>query len=231
MTIEEFVRENSWIKAGSEDAVRMFTIYLEALQEWNQKMNLTAIKEPEEIIEKHFYDCLLPLKTGLIHGSVCDVGSGAGFPSVVWKIADPDLTVTLVEPTGKRCMFLREVIRLLELKGIEVCCERAEEHVREHRASYDIVTARAVAGLPVLAELCMPLVKKGGLFAAMKGAKGLEEAEEAKHAFHVLGGELEQVRHCRLHTGDTRVNLYYRKTAETPPKYPRSYALIKKRPL
>ena len=231
MTIEELMAEAAWIQNDRKTASDALSRYLDLLLEWNQKMNLTAIKEPAEVVEKHFYDCLLPLSTGKITGAVCDVGSGAGFPSVVWKIADPSLDVTIVEPTGKRCLFLQEVIRRLDLSGIRVCNERAEDHVKENRERYDVVTARAVASLPVLAELCIPLVRKGGLFAAMKGAKGAEEALQAEHACKVLGTEQELLQNCQLHGGDTRINLYYRKTAKTPPQYPRNYAQIKKKPL
>ena len=231
MTIEELIRETEWIHGEKEQTASMLKTYLELLLEWNRKMNLTAIRDPQEVIEKHFYDCLLPLKTGLIQGSVCDVGSGAGFPSVVWKIAEPQLSVTIVEPTGKRCLFLNEVIRTLRLEDITVCSERAEDYVKTHREAYDVVTARAVASLPVLAELCIPLVKINGLFAPMKGARGPEEAEEAVHAVQVLGGKQELVQKCGLHTGDIRYNLYYRKVRSTPPQYPRSYAQIKKKPL
>lgn len=231
MTIEELMTEVQWIRNDRETAAKALAQYLELLLEWNQKMNLTAIKEPAEVVEKHFYDCLLPLSTGKITGTVCDVGSGAGFPSVVWKIVDPSLDVTIVEPTGKRCLFLQEVIRSLSLTGIRVCNERAEDHVKENRERYDVVTARAVASLPVLAELCIPLVRKGGLFAAMKGAKGEEEASSAGHAMKILGAEQESLQNCQLHGGDVRINLYYRKTAKTPPQYPRSYAQIKKKPL
>ena len=231
MTIEELMTEVQWIRNDRETAAKALTQYLELLLEWNQKMNLTAIKEPAEVVEKHFYDCLLPLSTGKITGTVCDVGSGAGFPSVVWKIADPSLDVTIVEPTGKRCLFLQEVIRRLGLSGIRVCNERAEDHVKENREKYDVVTARAVASLPILAELCIPLVRKGGLFAAMKGAKGAEEASSAERAMKILGAEQEPLQNCQLHGGDVRINLYYRKTAKTPPQYPRNYAQIKKKPL
>ncbi|MBR4446374.1 MAG: 16S rRNA (guanine(527)-N(7))-methyltransferase RsmG [Solobacterium sp.] len=231
MTIEELMQEAQWIKNDRNTAADAFHRYLDLLLEWNQKMNLTAIKEPSEVVEKHFYDCLLPLSTGRITGAVCDVGSGAGFPSVVWKIADPSLDITIVEPTGKRCTFLEEVIRQLHLTGIHVVNQRAEEHVKECRERYDVVTARAVASLPVLAELCIPLVRKDGLFAAMKGAKGTEEAHQAEHAMQVLGAKIENVQECTLHTGDVRINLYYRKHARTPVQYPRNYAQIKKKPL
>ena len=137
--------------------------YASFLAEYNEKINLTAIKEPEEIVEKHFYDCLLPLSADKIHGRAADIGSGAGFPGLVWKIAKPDLSMVLIEPTGKRCTFLKTVISELGLKDIEVVNQRSEDYVKEARETFDVVTARAVANLRVLCELCVPLVKKAGL--------------------------------------------------------------------
>lgn len=205
--------------------------YMELLIEWNEKINLTAITEPAEIIEKHFYDCILPLSSGLVSGRCGDVGSGAGFPGLVWKIAKPDLHMVLIEPTGKRCTFLQTVIRELDLQNTEVVNERSEDHVRTEREAFDTVTARAVANLSVLSELCIPLVKKGGIFAAMKGSAGETEAAQAEHAMKVLGASLETVQKVTLENGDERVNLFYRKTANTPPEYPRNYGRIKKKPL
>lgn len=214
-----------------EDMIRSLEIYSDLLTEWNMKINLTAIKEPEEIIEKHFYDCILPLSSGLIRGRCADVGSGAGFPGLVWKIVRPDLQMVLIEPTGKRCTFLKTVIHELKLKDIEVVNERSEDCVRKEREAFDTVTARAVANLSVLSELCVPLVKKGGVFAAMKGSAGEEEAEKAEHAMKVLGAALEKVQKVNLPSGDERINLFYRKTVNTPPEYPRNYGRIKKQPL
>lgn len=205
-------------------------LYAEILKTWNEKMNLTTITEKEEVIEKHFYDSILPLFDMEISGSVCDVGTGAGFPGVVWKIVKPDLSVTLVEPTGKRCTFLKEVISQLHLTDISVCNVRSEEHVIQYRERYDVVTARAVANLRLLSELCIPLVKENGLFIALKGMKGDEEKEEAKHASDILGCVLEKEVKYSLPSGD-RVNLYYRKVRRTPEKYPRNYGQMKKKPL
>ena len=215
----------------NQDQIAQFETYMNLLIEWNQKINLTAIDEPEEIVEKHFYDCILPLSSGLIQGRCADVGSGAGFPGIVFKIAKPDLDLVLIEPTGKRCNFLKHVISELGLKNITVVNERSEDYVRKQRESFDTVSARAVANLSVLAELCVPLVKKGGVFAPMKGSAGEEEAENAKHAMKVLGASLEKTQRLKLPCGDERINLFYRKTANTPPEYPRNYGRIKKQPL
>ena len=209
----------------------LFEAYLSLLQEWNQKINLTAITETGGIIEKHFYDCILPLTVKEIHGKVADVGSGAGFPGIVWKIVRPDLDVTLIEPTGKRCTFLNEVIDQLHLKNIRVVNERAEDHAKNHREEYDVVTARAVANLRILSELCVPLVKVNGLFIAMKGMHGEEEAADSQHAMKELGAVQESSQETSLENGDHRVNLFYRKANETPSRYPRNYGQIKKKPL
>ena len=214
-----------------EQKIHALKRYMELLTEWNEKINLTAIKEPAEIIEKHFYDCILPLSSGLISGRCADVGSGAGFPGLVWKIVHPDLKMVLIEPTGKRCTFLQTVIRELDLRETDVVNERSEDYVKTEREAFDTVTARAVANLSVLSELCIPLVKKGGIFAAMKGSAGEAEATEAEHAMKVLGASLKTVQKASLENGDERVNLFYVKTAHTPPEYPRNYGRIKKKPL
>lgn len=214
-----------------QTAVSKLEVYMDLLREWNEKINLTAITEPEEIIEKHFFDCVLPLSENLIHGRTADVGSGAGFPGIVWKIVKPDLSMVLIEPTGKRCTFLNAVIRQLELNDIRVVNERSEDFVKQEREAFDTVSARAVANLRVLSELCLPLVRKGGIFAAMKGSAGTEEAQSAQHAMKILGASLEKVQECTLPSGDSRVNLFYRKKADTPPEYPRNYGRIKKQPL
>lgn len=211
--------------------IKQFGRYMELLMEWNEKINLTAIREPEEIVEKHFYDCLLPLALGRIGGRTADIGSGAGFPGLVWKIANPELSMVLVEPTGKRCTFLKTVISELGLQNIEVVNQRSEDYVREARESFDVVTARAVANLRVLCELCVPLVRKGGLFVPMKGSSAKEEAAEAAHAMKVLGCTVEAIQETNLPSGDIRNNIFCRKTANTPPEYPRHYGRIKKQPL
>ena len=185
--------------------------YAALLKEWNEKINLTAITETGEIYEKHFYDSLIPLSMCEIQGSAADVGTGAGFPGLVWKIARPDLNVSLIEPTGKRCRFLEEVIHTLKLENIKVFNERAEEHV--------------------LSELCMPLVKTGGIFLAMKGSQGETEAAEAEKAVKTLGGSEAEIHRYQLTQGDSRVNLLVRKVRKTPETYPRNYGTIKKKPI
>lgn len=232
MTIEELKE-----KAASRDIAlnnemcEQLSQYADLLIEWNQKMNLTAITEKGEIVEKHFYDCIVPLSDAEFHGSCADIGSGAGFPGLVWKIVRPDLSVTLVEPTGKRCTFLNEVIAQLKLKNVTVINRRAEEYAADRREAFDIVSARAVASLPILCELCLPLVKVNGMFVAMKGRKGKEEEKEALNAVKKLGAVLDKEAEENLPDGDSRVVLYYHKAEHTPSRYPRNYGQIKKKPL
>lgn len=215
----------------TNEMISQFQKYMELLQEWNEKINLTAITEPEEIIEKHFYDCILPLSCMPENGRIADIGSGAGFPGLVWKIVRPDYEMVLVEPTGKRCTFLKEVISTLGLKRIQVINQRSEEYVVQARESFDIVSARAVANLRLLSELTVPLVRVGGMFVAMKGSKGYQEAKEAEHAMSVLGTVLKSTQDISLYSGDERVNLYYEKVKQTPSQYPRNYGTMKKKPL
>lgn len=217
----------------SDEQISAFKRYFLLLQEWNEKMNLTAIKLEEEMIEKHFYDSLLMAKVIELNGqTLLDVGSGAGFPGIPLKIAFPQLNITLLEPTNKRANFLRLVIDELHLSKIEVIAERAENLVIKKREKYDIVTARAVASLNILAELCLPLVKVHGHFIAMKGAKALEELKEAEKALKILNGVVKHIDAQVLTTAeDKRFNILVEKTGKTDPKYPRSYAQIKHRPL
>ncbi len=215
----------------SECQIQQFADYARLLVEWNEKMNLTAITALEEIYEKHFYDCLLLHRLVKLEGSLCDVGAGAGFPSIPCKIAFPELQVTIIEPLGKRCVFLRELCKELQLENVTILNERAEDVAKNSMQRYDIVTARAVANLRVLSELCVPLVKVNGYFATMKGANGLEEKQEATKAMSVLGAKFEKEDIVCLSDGANRVNILYKKVKETPKGYPRMYAKIKKNPL
>lgn len=215
----------------SERQIQQFADYARLLVEWNEKMNLTAITALEEIYEKHFYDCLLLHRLVKLEGSLCDVGAGAGFPSIPCKIAFPQLHVTIIEPLGKRCVFLRELCKELQLENVTILNERAEDVAKNSMQRYDIVTARAVANLRVLSELCVPLVKVNGYFATMKGANGLEEKQDATKAMNILGAKFEKEDIVCLSDGANRVNILYKKMKETPKGYPRMYAKIKKNPL
>ena len=164
--------------------------YAEILVEYNQKVNLTAITDPEGIEDKHFADSLLLANLPETAGKLVDVGTGAGFPGVVAKIFKPELQLTLMEPTGKRVEFLKYVCAQLGLSGVEFAKERAEEAARKvWREQFDVATARGVAALPMLSEYCLPLVKVGGVFLAMKGPGAAEELAESGAALKKLGGK------------------------------------------
>lgn len=204
--------------------------YLRLLQEWNEKMNLTAITEDEEVWEKHFYDSVRPfVKTEF--KTLADVGSGAGFPGIPLAILYPDREFTLIEPLQKRCRFLEEVVKQLGLKNVTIVNDRAEDFAKSHRENFDAVSARAVARLSILLELSIPLLKKGGLFIALKGSKGNEELKQAQPAIEALNIHLDESETFHLDHEDERTVFFFIKDRETPAKYPRNYGMIKKKPL
>lgn len=202
----------------------------QALLEQNKVMNLTAITEPSAVAQLHFLDSLALLNTAELDGrTLIDVGCGAGFPGVPLAIAVPGCRVTLLDSLGKRTDWLSRVLPALGVRA-EVVNARAEDAVQTRRAQYDVATARAVARLPMLCELCLPFVKEGGVFLAMKGESAEAEAEEAKNALRQLGGTLERIYEYPVADAIHRV-VVIRKTAPTPPRYPRPFAKIKKAPL
>ena len=218
----------------STQAAEQLDTYAQLLVEWNGKMNLTAITDPQGIVFKHFVDSLLLLKAvELPQGSsLIDVGAGAGFPGIVTKIYKPELELTLMEPTGKRVEFLKYACAQLGLTGVEFAKERAEEAARKAwREQFDLASARAVAALPMLAEYCLPLVKVGGNFLAMKGSSGEEELAAARGAIKKLGGEYKETRTLHLPGGDTRTLILCKKISQTPTAYPRNGGKIAKSPL
>ena len=207
--------------------------FAQLVLERNQVMNLTAITQPEEFAALHLLDSLaLVLLAGLERQSVVDVGCGAGFPGVPIAIARPACKVTLLDSLGKRVDFLRESCRTLGLDNVECVHGRAEEFAGERRETFDLAVSRAVAALPVLCELCLPLVKVGGAFWAMKSVDTEEEISASKTAVKVLGGRIQAVSDYTIPTTEVvhRV-VCIQKTAPTPKKYPRRFALIKKQPL
>lgn len=218
----------------TQSMAEQFQVYLELLTEWNQKMNLTALKEPEEIAEKHFLDSILILKFLKIPqgAKLIDVGTGAGFPGVPLKILRPDLRLTLMDGLNKRLIFLKELLRELSLQA-ELVHLRAEEGGKkpEYREQFDVATARAVARLPVLCEYCLPFLKKGGVFAAMKGPEAQKELDSAEHAVRLLGCETVSSASYELPGGDGRSLVLIRRRVPTPPAYPRHGAKISKEPL
>ena len=221
----------------NEKQMAQYARYYELLVEWNEKINLTAITERDEVYLKHFYDSItLGLHTGVLEGEItlCDVGAGAGFPSIPLKIAFPNIKVTIVDSLNKRINFLELLFKELGLEGVRCYHDRAETFGKnpDHRAAYDIVTARAVARMSVLSELCVPLVKKGGYFVAMKAASSQEELDDAKAAIATLGGKVEEDYAFELpkEEGERHIILI-KKAKETPKKYPRKPGLPNKKPL
>ncbi len=217
-----------------ENTESHLTTYGNLLIEWNEKINLTAITDPTEIVVKHFIDSISLLK--IIDPKpgekLIDVGTGAGFPGMVIKIASPDLDVTLLDGHQKRFIFLEDLQNQIGIKATNLH-QRAELAAKEdaHRERYDYATARAVARLNTLAEYCLPFVKKNGYFVAMKGPEAANEAAEAKKAVSILGGGEINLITEELPMENTRAFIKVKKKSPTPPKYPRASAKISKAPL
>ena len=203
------------------------------LLEKNKVMNLTAITDPEDVASLHFLDSAALLTLADLKGkTVVDVGTGAGFPGMPLKILEPSIRMTLLDSLGKRITFLQEVCNELGLQNVQCVHARAEEFAAEHRQSFDFAVSRAVANLSVLCELCLPLVKVGGYFLSMKSVESDEELESAKKAIKTLGGQVERTADYQI-PGTEVVHrvIFIKKIAETPKKYPRPFAKIKKNPL
>ncbi|NLW23791.1 MAG: 16S rRNA (guanine(527)-N(7))-methyltransferase RsmG [Clostridia bacterium] len=220
----------------TEDQLDKFVTYSNLLKEWNKKMNLTALETDEEIIYKHFLDSLFCLKLDLNwqEKKILDVGTGAGFPGLPLKIYLDSVEVHLLDSLKKRVLFLEEVIKNLNLKNVFCFHGRAEDFGKNDafREQYDLVTARAVARLPVLLELCLPFVKKDGFIIALKGPEGINELEESKEALSLLGGKVHTLKHFIIQgIRQERVLIAFQKTSPTPSKYPRKAGIPQKRPL
>lgn len=215
----------------TKEQINKFEAYLNLLLEWNEKFNLTAITDKEEIEEKHFIDSIALVKfENLKEKILIDIGSGAGFPGIPLAIVEPSLKVTLLEATGKRVSFLKEAVRVLGLKNVEVIQGRAEE--LGTREKYDIVTARAVKELNILLEISFYLVKVGGSFIAYKSSLVDEEINNAKHAFKCLEiSDYKKYDYSLPKSKNTRVFLEILKKNKTLKKYPRRYGEISKTPL
>ena len=210
-----------------------FEKYYALLVDWNAKMNLTAITEKDAVYSKHFLDSAsLAFYFDVTKiTTLCDVGSGAGFPSIVLKIIFPHLQITIVEALNKRLTFLQHLVETLALDGVTFVHQRAEDYGKQQREVFDLVTARAVARFKMLAELCVPLVKKEGYFIAMKGAHGETELQQAKPMLHQLGITKISAESFSLTCNETiEIRQIYicQKTLLTPKKYPRAFAQIKK---
>ena len=218
---DDFIKlfDNYDITISDSDYSR-FEAYADLLCEWNEKINLTAITDPEGISIKHFFDSVYPFTLFEVkeNATVIDVGTGAGFPSCPLKIFRDDIKLTLLDSLNKRINFLAQLSDSLDRS-------------MECREQFDIATARAVANLSDLCEYCLPFVKVGGYFVALKGSGGNDELKEAKNAIKILGGKVEEVFDYELPTGDGRTLILIRKVSETPEKYPRNKGQMKKKKL
>ena len=215
----------------TEEKEKKLAKFCALLKEYNEKFNLTSIKDDDEIYEKHFADSLKGEEFFPLNANVIEIGSGGGFPSVPLKIARADLSFTLLEATEKKCGYLRNVGKELSFENFKVVCGRAEEFGKktEYREKFDVATARAVARLNVLCEYCMPFVKKGGCFVAYKG-DAEEELKEAENAVKTLGGAVKEDFKTELN-GAKRELIKIEKVAYTDDKYPRANGRIRKSPL
>ncbi len=232
----ESMREKSMVLGidFSVEQLDKFYKYMELLIEWNQKINLTAIIEPEEIILKHFIDSITILKYIEKDAKIVDVGTGAGFPGIPVSIMRPDLKITLVDSLNKRLIFLQEVIKELNLENIEIIHSRAEEfgQNKKYRESFDIATSRAVANLSTLSEYLIPLVKIGGKVISMKAADANNEINDAKNAIEILGGKINKIDEFNLPNSDIgRTIILINKEKSTPNKYPRKPGTPSKEPI
>lgn len=225
--ISEFQKCN--IELSQDKADKLLKLY-EFLVEYNQNVNLTAITNFEEVVVKHFIDSVLPFSMIDIkeNSSFIDVGTGAGFPSIPLMIVRPDLKGTLLEALNKRCVFLEKACELTGV-DVKVVHGRAEDYAKEKREAFDFATARAVAAMPVLCEYCIPYVKAGGRFIALKSVN--EDEAQCEKAVKVLGGKIAEIKDYTITNGDNRRLFIIDKVSQTPTKYPRNSSMIKKKPL
>lgn len=239
MNPEIFAEElaNYGFKLSSKQK-EQFATYYNKLIEFNKKVNLTRITDKNEVYLKHFFDSITPLLefSDLFKGekSLCDVGAGAGFPSLPIKILCPDLSITIVDSLGKRLRFLDELVSDLSLDKVTLVHSRAEDagQNKNLREKFDLVTGRAVARMSVLSEYCLPLAKVDGYLVALKGPKAQDELAEAKNAIEVLGGSVKEVKELTLpDTDDERTLIVVKKVKATPKKYPRQAGTPNRKPL
>jgi len=222
-----------------ERQIEKFSCYLDLLIEWNQKINLTSLKTPREILVKHFLDSFTCIKVvelnfNKVKIEIVDVGTGAGFPGIPLKIIYPSVDLSLIEATKKKIIFLEKLIKELNLKNVQILAGRAETLGRgqENRGKYDIAISRAVAPLNILSEYCLPLVKIGGLFIAQKGRLYREEMEIGNKVIQLLGGEITKAEKIKVpFLNQERHILVIKKIQDTPFKYPRREGIPQKRPL
>ena len=231
--MEQLLRDGLTKLGLPTGGIPALTRYADLLVEKNKVMNLTAITEPADIAALHFLDSAALLTLADFRGkAVADVGTGAGFPGLPLRIVEPSIRLTLLDAQNKRIEFLKEVCGDIGLADVECVHQRAEEFAADRRESFDLVTSRAVAALPLLCELCLPLVKVGGHFVAMKSVDAGAELDAAAHAIEVLGGAVERVADYDIPGTEVRHRaILIKKMRETGKKYPRPFAKIKKAPL
>ena len=234
MTISEFIEELKKLNIEpTEEQLKKLNKYYELLIEYNKIMNLTGITEKDQVYLKHFYDSLTIAKVIDLNKeeTLCDIGTGAGFPGIVLKIIFPNLKITLIDSLNKRIEFLKIVIKVLELNNIEAIHARAEEYAKENKEKYDVVTSRAVAPLNILLELSIPLLKINKYFISYKGNIS-REIIESENALKQLDSIIEQIEEFELpKENSTRTIIKIKKENKTNKKYPRKFSEIKKKPL
>ena len=228
---EKLIERNLTI---DEEKIHQFEIYATELKDWNTRINLTALKDDIDIIEKHFIDSLLIFCYEDIdqNAKIADVGTGGGFPGIPIKIYRPDIRLLLIESIGKKAKFLRHIVDTLKLENVEILNERVEviAHAEKWRERYDLVVARCVARLRTLVEYCLPLVNVKGKFIAYKGQESKEELNEAKNAIEKLGGQFIKIEHDSINP-ERRALIFIEKVKNTPEQYPRQAGKIEKKPL
>jgi len=217
----------------SEEMKSKLQKFMDLVLKENEVMNLTAITDHDEFIDKHFYDSLLPTEVvDFNNKNIIDIGSGAGFPGIPLAITFPNSKITLLDPMNKRCIFLKKVVTELDLKNVTVICKRAEDIDSLSRESYDIVTARAVTNLRVLLELTLPYLKDNGLLVAYKGIKYQDEINEANNALKTLNSKVKLIQNRKLPISkEDRFNIIIVKEKNIDKKFPRDFSQIKKNPL
>ncbi len=228
--------ENGLSDYAADDAVEKFFLLTDIMRKTNEKMNITAITDEEEIIARHYADCLFAVKYLPQGATVLDVGSGGGMPTLPFAIVRPDIKITALDATAKKTAYIADAARALELTNVKTICGRAEELGKDpaYREKFDLVCARAVARLNILLEWCIPFCKVNGIFIAMKGKNAEEELNEAISAMEKLNISLSEKQEIILREksgNSSRENLIFHKDAETPAIYPRTNAQIKKKPL